>query len=81
MCLRARLRVVFAYRPDWEQGRKLVHAVCEGVLGKLPPEDRAALRGETVLVVGNRGDNDTFPHAYFKFWLLDRNLGRFAKVE
>jgi hypothetical protein len=81
LCLRARLRVVFAYRPDWEQGREMVHAVCADVIGKLPPEDRAALKGETVLVVGNRGDNDTFPHAYFKFWLLDINLGRFAKVE
>jgi hypothetical protein len=80
LCLRARLRVVFAYRPDWEQGRKLVHAVCEDVLGKLPPEDRVALKGETVMIVGNRGENETFPWGYFKFWMLDLNLGRF-KIE
>ena len=81
LCLRARLRVVFAYRPDWEQGRNLVHAVCEDVIGKLPPEDRVTLKGETVLVVGNRGEGDTFPWGYFKFWMLDNNLGRFAKIE
>lgn len=81
LCVRARLRVVFAYRPDWEQGRALVHAVCDDVIGKLPPEARAALAGETVMVVGNRGENETFPWGYFKFWHLDLNLGRFAKVE
>jgi hypothetical protein len=81
LCLRARLRVVFAYRSDWETGRALVHAVCADVIGKIPPEDRAALKGETVMVVGNRGENDTFPNGYFKFWMLDLNLGRFAKVE
>ena len=81
LCLRARLRVVFAYRPDWEQGRKLVHAACVDVLGKIPPEDRAALTGETVMVVGNRGEGGTFPDGYFKFWMLDLNLGRFAKVD
>ena len=31
-------------------------------------------------VVGNRGEGETFPWGYFKFWLLDSNLGRFEKV-
>jgi hypothetical protein len=35
---------------------------------------------ETVLVVGNRGKGETFPCGYFKFWMLDTNLGRFEKV-
>ncbi|MDY3563019.1 hypothetical protein R5W23_004502 [Gemmata sp. JC673] len=81
LCLRTRLRVVFAYRPDWEQGRKLVHAIGDDVVGTIPPGDRAALAGETVLVVGNRGEGDTFPWGYFKFWVLNTNVGRFAKVE
>lgn len=81
LCLRAALRVVFAYRPDWDQGRKLVHAVCVDVVGRtLPPDVRVALQGETVLVVGNRGENETFPNGYFKFWMLNTNLGRFEKV-
>lgn len=80
LCLQVKLRVVFAYRPDWEQGRKLVHAVYDGVIGQLPPEQRMALKGQTVMAVGNRGEGETFPWGYFKFWKLDTNLGRFEKV-
>jgi hypothetical protein len=80
LCLRVGLRVVFAYRPDWERSRQLVNAVGADVIGGLRPEQRAALDGQTVLVVGNRGEGDTFPWHYFKFWLLDTNLGRFEKV-
>lgn len=81
LCVRAPLRVVFAYRPDWEQGRRLVHTVCDDVIGPVAPADRRALAGETVVVVGNRGESETFPWGYFKFWLLDTNLGRFSKVD
>ena len=80
LCLRVKLRVVFAYRPDWEQGRKLVHAICADVVGKLPPEQRVVLKGQTVMVVGNPGEGTTFPDGYFKFWMLDSNLGQFGKV-
>jgi hypothetical protein len=81
LCLRARLRVVFAYRPDWQVGRGMVHAVCKDVVGSIPPEGLRALKGETVMVVGNRGENETFPWGYFKFWILNTNLGRFEKLD
>jgi hypothetical protein len=80
LCLRVELRVVFAYRPDWERSRQLVSAIGADVVGGLRPEQRTALDGETVLVVGNRGEGETFPWGYFKFWMLDTNLGRFEKV-
>jgi len=80
LCLRVGLRVVFAYRPDWERSRQLVNAVGADVVGGLRPEQRTALDGQTVLVVGNRGEGETFPWGYFKFWMLDTNLGRFEKV-
>lgn len=80
LCLRVGLRVVFAYRPDWERSRQLVNAVATDVVGGLRPEQRTALDGQTVLVVGNRGEGETFPWGYFKFWRLDTNLGRFEKV-
>jgi len=38
-----------------------------------------ALGGETVVVLGSRGEGETFPWGYFKFWSLDPNLGRFEK--
>ncbi len=80
LCIRTGLRVVFAYRPDWERSRQLVNAVATDVVGGLQPEQRTALDGQTVLVVGNRGEGETFPWGYFKFWMLDTNLGRFEKV-
>jgi hypothetical protein len=80
LCLRVGLRVVFAYRPDWERSRQLVNAVGADVIGGLRPEQRTSLDGQTVLVVGNRGEGETFPWGYFKFWMLDTNLGRFEKV-
>ena len=80
LCIRAPLRVVFAYRPDWEQSRQLVSHLAEDVIGGLRPEERTALGGQTVLAVGNRGEGETFPWGYFKFWMLDTNLGCFEKV-
>jgi hypothetical protein len=80
LCLRVDLRVVFAYRPDWERGRQLVRNVAADVVGGMPPEQRTAIGGQTVLAVGNRGEGETFPWGYFKFWILDTNLGRFEKV-
>jgi hypothetical protein len=61
LCLRVGLRVVFAYRPDWERSRQLVKAVETDVVGGLRPEQRITLEGQTVLVVGNRGEGETFP--------------------
>ena len=80
LCLRAKLRVVFAYRPDWEQGRSLVQALQEAVMSAMSPAERMSLGGETVVIVGNRGEGETFPWGYFKCWRLDTNLGRFEKI-
>jgi hypothetical protein len=77
LCVRAGLRVVFAYRPDWEQGRQLVSTLARDVVGSLTPEQRACLDGQTVLIVGNRGEGPTFPWGYFKTWVLNPGLGQF----
>lgn len=80
LCVRAEMRVVFAYRPDWEQGRKLVAAVCDDVIGALKTEQQSAIDGQVVMVVGSRGEGETFPWGYFKFWVFNRNVGRFEKI-
>jgi hypothetical protein len=80
LCVRASLRVVFAYRRDWEQSRHLVGRLTDDVIGGVQPEERQALEGETVIAVGNRGEGETFPWGYFKFWMLNPNLGRFEKI-
>lgn len=79
LCVRAPLRVVFAYGRDWPQSRDLVDTLQTAVIGPLSPAERESIGGETIVVVGNRGEGETFPWGYFKAWRLDANLGRFEK--
>ena len=65
LCLRVDLRVVFAFRRDWDESPNSVDAVCRDVVGNLSPLERMSLAGETVLAFGNRGDGETFPWGYF----------------
>jgi hypothetical protein len=80
LCLRVPLRVVFAYRTDWERSRQLVESLTGDVIASFSLEQRTNIGGVTVLAVGNRGEGETFPWGYFKFWVLNPNLGRFEKI-
>jgi hypothetical protein len=80
MCIRAPLRVVIAYRRDWEETRQLVAKLTEDVIDGIPSDQLGALDGQTIVIVGNRGEGETFPHGYYKFWMLNTNLGRFEKL-
>ena len=76
-CVRARLRVVFCYRPRQEEARELVGTVAQAVLNPLSPEERASVKGDTLLVVGTRGVSESFPYGFFHAWRLNLNTGRF----
>lgn len=80
LCVHAELRVVFAFRRDWEESRRSVETVCRDVIGSLSVPQRMAVGGETALIIGNRGDGETFPWGYFKMWRLDTNVGLFQKM-
>ena len=80
LCVRAALRVVFAYRRDTSEASALVGQLSDSVIAGLSIDDRLALDGETCLIVGNRGEAETFPYGYFKGWVLDPNTGRFART-
>lgn len=80
LCVRAPLRVVFAYRPDWESGIALVQHLGTDVIRAMTIEERSAVGGETLIVLGSRGEGETFPHGYFKMWRLNINTGRFDKL-
>lgn len=80
LCLSCRLRVVFAYRRDWEEGRGLVGMLTAEVIGSMSIPQRNELKGETLLVIGSRGEGDNFPWGFFKLWELSINLGRFDKI-
>ena len=80
LCVQADLRLVLAYRDDWDQARELIGALSTDVVGGFTPHQRAELRGQTAVVTGSRGQGETFPYGYFKFWRLDANLGRFERL-
>jgi len=80
LCVRAALRVVFAYRGDWESGRALVQKLGRAVVEPMPVAERTTLVGESLVLLGSRGEGETFPHGFFKVWRLDRGVGAFRKV-
>ncbi len=80
LCVRAPLRIVYAYRSNWDRTRDLMDYLGNEVVGSLSPAERVALGGETAVVTGSRGESETFPHGYFKLWLLDTNLGKFDRI-
>ena len=59
-------------------GSSLVRHLGKAVVGSLPIEERVTLVGTTLLVVGSRAEESTFPYGFFKDWILDKNTGRFV---
>lgn len=72
--------MVLRYRRDAEKGAKLVRHLNEEVFRAMAIAERAALCGETLLVVGSRNEAATFPYGFFKDWTLDANTPRFGRV-
>lgn len=80
LCLRAALRVVFAYRSDWEEARNLVALLTRDIIDLMSIQERTTIPGETIVVIGSKGEGSTFPWGYFKMWKLDPNTARFEKA-
>lgn len=79
LCVRCGLRIVFCYRPDSADGPAFVTSLGSGVVDAMPIAERAALEGETLVVVGSRSDAGTFPYGFFQAWKLNSNTGRFER--
>lgn len=80
LCTRADIRIVFCYRQFSLQGSELIKYLNLQVIKALPLQDRVTLEGETLVVVGGRDASSTFPFGYFKWWLLDKNTGKFNVI-
>ncbi len=78
-CVRAELRVVFAYRNDWGQVQRLVQSIKREVIDGYSVEQRQTLDDRTLLITGSRGEGETFPYGYFKIWRLNPNIGAFER--
>lgn len=79
ICVRAELRVVFAYRNDWQQVQELVRSLKREVIDGYSIEQRQTLDDRTLLITGSRGEGETFPYGYFKIWRLNPNIGAFER--
>jgi hypothetical protein len=80
LCIRAQLRVVFCYRDDGSKGAKLIRHLSGELVHAMEVSERAALPGETLVVVGSRDEAKTFPYGFFKDWVYESNIGRFCRV-
>ncbi len=79
ICVRAKLRVVFAYRNDWDQVKELVRSLKHDVIDGFTIEERMTLDDRILVVTGSRGEGETFPYGYFKVWRLNPNIGAFER--
>lgn len=77
LCVRADLRVVFCYRRTAQEGSELVRFLRDDVVQAMDVNWRSETHGDTLVVVGHRNDSATFPYGFFKWWLLDKNIGSF----
>lgn len=80
LCVRAKVRIVFCYRKEANEGAELVRALTHAVIEPLGLEGRLSLEGETLVVVGSRNEGETFPYGFFSWWTLDTNTGKFSKI-
>ncbi len=79
LCVHASLRVVFCYRRDANDGAELVRHLAEEVVQSMEIPTRSGIGGETLVIVGSRSENATFPYGFFKDWTLDTNTARFRR--
>lgn len=80
LCVKAELRAVFCYREDAGTGQVLLSSLKREVVGALQISGRIALEGDTLVVIGSRGEEETFPHGYFAWWTLNKNTGTFERT-
>jgi len=77
LCIQADLRVLFCYRRDPSEASGLVRFFREEVVEAMELRKRVKLRGSTIVVVGSRGEAETFPYGFFKWWQLEDNTFEF----
>ncbi len=80
LCVWADLRVVFCYRRAPAEVETLVRFLEQEVVAVMGISRRLDLSGRTLVVVGLRGEAETFPYDFFKWWALETNTGTFGQM-
>lgn len=77
LCVKAELRAVFCYRKGAADATPLIRELSAEVVHAMAEDMRSRLEGETLVVVGNRGEAEAFPYGYFRWWRLDAGTASF----
>ena len=59
----------------------MIERLAEEVIGVLPVDERMDVKGETLVIVGARGESATFPYGFFKAWKMNMNTGLFGRFD
>ena len=81
LCVSADLRIVFCYRKEPQLAPELISFLRNEVVAAMTIEERTSLSGETFVVVGGRAEAETFPYGFFRWWVLEKNLGKFKLLQ
>lgn len=68
LCVNADIKIVFCYRKDPSEVSKLIENLNDDVLGEV---DIQKIDGEIIVVVGVRGEAETFPYGFFEWRRYD----------
>ena len=78
LSVRSPLRIVFCYRKHEERVNPLFRFLKEEIVDAMSIKQRNKMEGDTLVVVGKRGESHTFPDGFFDWRMLDKNTGTFS---
>jgi hypothetical protein len=73
-------RCLFCYREQADDAAELLRYLRQEVVQSFTPEERGFVRGQTVICIGTRGDAETFPYGFFRWWRLNFNTSNFEVI-
>jgi hypothetical protein len=79
LCIRADLRIVMCYRHEAQEAPALMAVLRTDVTDAMDGVMRRGVGGHTLIVVGSRGNADTFPNDFFRWWWFELETGVFRR--
>jgi len=76
----ARIRVLFCYRSEITECSALLGELKKTLLQSLSFEELRSISGDTYLCIGTRGDAETFPAGFFRWWRINPNTTNFEAI-
>lgn len=80
LSVNAGFRSLFCYREKTEEAAELLRYLRKEVVQAFTSEERGHIRGPTLICIGTRGDAETFPHGFFRWWRVNFNTSNFEVI-